>query len=87
MPALTKATTGQILSGRESWKLTNGFEVIASESDGACVLFVSGKKNGKNVELVSTYLEVKGVNHILGATIDSHCMEIPIDKKLEKIEV
>ncbi|GAB2198994.1 hypothetical protein MAH4_31300 [Sessilibacter sp. MAH4] len=53
MPKLIRTTKGQILSGIEFWELENGFEVIASESDESCVLFVNGKKNGKNVELIS----------------------------------
>lgn len=86
MPKLIRTTTGQILSGREFWELDNGFDVIATESDSTCVLFVSGKKNGKNVELVSKYLEAKGINHVLGATIDSQCIEVPKSQKLETME-
>jgi hypothetical protein len=74
-----------MLSDREFWKLANGFDVIASESDGVCSLFVSGNKNGKNVELISKYLEANGIKHVLTATIDSHFIEVPIVKKLEAI--
>ncbi len=87
MPKLIRTTKGQILSGSEFWELENGFEVIASESDESCVLFVNGKKNGKNVELISKYLEAKYIEHELSATIDSQCIEVPKVHKLQTMEV
>lgn len=87
MPKLVKVTESQIFSRREFWKLENGFEVIVSETDDSCVLFVSGNKNGKSVDLVSAYLDAQGIKHSLGETIDSKCIELPKPEKLEALKV
>jgi len=85
MARLIKTTTGSILSDREFWDLDNGFKVIASTNDGQCTLFVSGSGNGKNIELVSKYLEAMKVKHNLISTIDSYAIVVPIESKFDAI--
>lgn len=85
MATLIKTSTGQILGGREFWSLENGFEVIASDRNGSCTLFVSSKKNGKNIELVSKYLEAKKLPHQLTSTIDSYALVVSSERKQEAL--
>lgn len=81
MPTLVKTTTSQILGGRKFWDLENGFKVMAYESNNRCTLFVSGRGNGANVELISKYLETKSMKHELTSTIDSYAIIVSSDEK------
>lgn len=87
MAKVVKIITGKILADREFWLLENGFEVIASEHKENCILFISGKKNGKNIELVSKYLESKKLEHELTSTIDSYAVVVSQSNKEKAINI